>query len=71
VSTATRNAQIVRGQADARAAEIYARAYGRNAEFYSFYRSLEAYRSAIGQEGDVLVISPDSDFFKYLNQPRR
>jgi modulator of FtsH protease HflC len=71
VSTATRNAQIVRGEADAKAAEIYARAYGRNAEFYSFYRSLEAYRSAIGQEGDVLVISPDSDFFKYLNQPRR
>ncbi len=71
VSTATRNAQIVRGQADAKAAEIYARAYGRNAEFYSFYRSLEAYRSAIGQEGDMLVISPDSDFFKYLNQPRR
>jgi modulator of FtsH protease HflC len=71
VSTATRNSQIVRGEADAKAADIYARAYGRNAEFYSFYRSLEAYRSAIGQEGDVLVISPESDFFKYLNQPRR
>ncbi len=71
VSTATRNAQIVRGQADAKSAEIYAKAYGRNAEFYSFYRSLEAYRSAIGQEGDIMVISPDSDFFKYLNQPKR
>ncbi len=71
VSTATRNAQIVRGNADARSAEIYAKAYGRNAEFYSFYRSLEAYRNAIGQDGDVLVISPDGDFFKYLNQPRR
>ena len=71
VSTATRNAQIVRGQADAKSAEIYAKAYGRNAEFYSFYRSLEAYRSAIGQEGDIMVLSPDSDFFKYLNQPRR
>ena len=71
VSTATRNAQIVRGQADAKSAELYAKAYGRNAEFYSFYRSLEAYRSAIGQEGDIMVISPDSDFFKYLNQPKR
>jgi membrane protease subunit HflC len=71
VSTATRNAQIVRGQADAKSAEIYAKAYGRNAEFYSFYRSLEAYRSAIGQDGDIMVISPDSDFFKYLNQPKR
>lgn len=71
VSQATRDAQVVRGEADAKAAEIYARAYGRNAEFYSFYRSLEAYRSSIGQESDVLVLSPDSDFFKYLNQPRR
>lgn len=71
VSEATRNAQIVRGQADARAADIYAKAYSRNAEFYSFYRSLEAYRSSIGQDSDVLVLSPDSDFFKYLNQPRR
>jgi membrane protease subunit HflC len=71
VSQATRDAQIVRGEADARAADIYARAYGRNAEFYSFYRSLEAYRSSIGQDSDVLVLSPDSDFFKYLNQPRR
>ena len=71
VSTATRNAQIVRGEADAKAADIYARAYGRNAEFYSFYRSLEAYRSSIGQSGDIMVISPDSEFFKYLNQPRR
>ncbi len=71
VATATQMSQIERGKADARAAEIYARAYGRNAEFYSFYRSLEAYRNAIGQDGDVLVLSPDSDFFKYLNQPRR
>ncbi len=71
VSKATRDAQIVRGEADARAADIYAKAYGRNAEFYSFYRSLEAYRSSIGQDSDVLVLSPDSDFFKYLNQPRR
>lgn len=71
IATATQKAQIERGKADARAAEIYSRAYGRNAEFYSFYRSLEAYRNSIGRDSDVLVLSPDSDFFKYLNQPRR
>ena len=68
LSSATRDASIVRGEGDAKAAEIYANAYGKNAEFYSFYRSLQAYREALGKPGDVLVISPDSDFFKYLNK---
>lgn len=65
---ATRDASIIRGEGDSKAAEIYANAYGRNAEFYSFYRSLQAYRNALGRPGDVLVISPESDFFKYLNK---
>ena len=52
-----------------RSAEIYAKAYSRNAEFYAFYRSLQAYRTSIGTSSDVLVISPDSEFFKYLNRP--
>ena len=45
------------------------RAYNRNPEFYSFYRSLQAYRNSLGREGDVMVISPDSEFFRYLKSP--
>jgi membrane protease subunit HflC len=68
LAEAYRQAEILRGEGDAAAAEIYAKAYGRNPEFYSFYRSLQAYREALGTENDVLVISPDSEFFKYLNR---
>ncbi|HKR36367.1 MAG TPA: protease modulator HflC [Steroidobacteraceae bacterium] len=68
---AYRESEIIRGEGDARSAETYARAYGRNAEFYSFYRSLQAYRASIGTDSDVLVISPDSEFFKYLKRSER
>jgi membrane protease subunit HflC len=68
LAEANREAQIIRGEGDAESAQIYARAYSRNAEFYSFYRSLEAYRTSLGTQSDVLVISPDSEFFKYLNR---
>jgi membrane protease subunit HflC len=63
------DAQRIRGEGDAAAAAIYSAAYSRNPEFYAFYRSLQAYRSALGKEGDVMVISPDSDFFRYLKSP--
>jgi modulator of FtsH protease HflC len=66
-----RDAEVVRGEGDAQAAETYARAYQRYPEFYSLYRSLEAYRKSIGQPNDVLVISPEGEFFKYLKQPGR
>ena len=69
LAEAYRQAEILRGEGDAAAADIYAKAYGKNPEFYSFYRSLQAYREALGNEGDVLVISPDSEFFKYLSRP--
>ena len=68
LAKAERDSAIIRGQGDSEAARIYAGAYGRNAEFYSFYRSLQAYRDALGKDGDVMVISPDSEFFKYLNK---
>lgn len=71
LAEAYREAEIIRGEGDAKSAEIYAKAYGRNAEFYSFYRSLQAYRKSIGTDSDVLVISPDSEFFKYLNRANR
>ena len=54
---------------DARASAIYAAAYGQNAEFYSFYRSLEAYKSTFKNKSDVMVLDPSSDFFQYLKQP--
>jgi membrane protease subunit HflC len=63
------DAQRIRGEGDATAAAIYATAYNRNPEFYAFYRSLQAYRSALGREGDVMVISPDIEFFRYLQSP--
>jgi membrane protease subunit HflC len=71
LAKAYRESEIIRGEGDAKSADIYARAYSRNAEFYSFHRSLQGYRKAIGTDNDVLVISPDSEFFKYLNRSSR
>ncbi len=66
-----REAQKTKGEGDAQAARIYAQAYGRNAEFYSFYRSMEAYRESFKSKSDVMVLEPSSDFFKYLRNPGR
>jgi modulator of FtsH protease HflC len=71
LAAANRDAQRLRGEADAQAAAIYARSYGVNPEFAAFYRSLQAYRTALGREGDILVIEPDGEFFKYLRGPRQ
>ena len=68
---AYRQAEMVKGEGDAAAADIYARAYGRNAEFYSFYRGLQAYRKSLGKQGDVMVLAPDGEFFKYLKETGR
>ena len=62
-------AQAVMGEGDAVAAGIYAKAYGADLSFYSFYKSLEGYRSAFGKPGDVLVVDPSSEFFKYMKSP--
>jgi membrane protease subunit HflC len=67
LADATREAQRVRGEADAAAAATYARAYGANPEFAAFTRSLQAYRNSLGREGDILVIAPEGEFFKYLH----
>lgn len=67
IATALRDAQRLRGEGEAQAALVYARGYGHNIEFGAFYRSLQAYRNVLGREGDVLVIEPDGDFFKYLH----
>ena len=71
VAEAYRDAQRVKGEGDARASRIYAEAYGRDPEFYSFYRSLEAYRQSLRSKSDVMVLDPSSDYFKYLKSPGR
>ncbi len=67
LANAYRDGQIIRGVGDARAAEIYANAYNKDAEFYAFYRSIAAYRESMGKSGDLLVLDPNNEFFRYLN----
>ncbi|MCC6534209.1 MAG: protease modulator HflC [Burkholderiales bacterium] len=71
IAGAYSEAQRVKGEGDAKAAAIYARAYEQNPEFYSYYRSLEAYRASLRNRGDMLVLDPSSEFFKYLKNPAR
>jgi membrane protease subunit HflC len=66
LAQAYRDAQRVKGEGDAKATTIYGRAYEQNPEFYSFYRSLEAYKQTFKNKSDVLVLDPSSEFFKYL-----
>jgi len=68
LADAARQAGQIRGQGDASASEVYARSYSKNAEFYSFYRSMQSYREAVGTQGDMLVVAPDSAYFKYFNK---
>ena len=70
LSNAARQAAQIRGEGDASASEIYAKSYSKNAEFYSFYRSMQSYRAAIGTQGDVLVMAPDNAYFNYFNKPQ-
>jgi membrane protease subunit HflC len=66
LANAYRDAQKVKGDGDAKASAMYAAAFGRNAEFYAFYRSMEAYKQSFKNKSDVMVIDPSSSFFKYL-----
>lgn len=66
IAEAYRDAQRLKGEGDAKATATYAGAFGQNPEFYAFYRSLEAYRASFRSKGDVLVIEPNAEFFKYL-----
>jgi len=71
LADAARQAAQIRGQGDASASDIYARSYSKNAEFYSFYRSMQSYRESVGTSGDMLVVAPDSAYFKYFKQPQQ
>jgi membrane protease subunit HflC len=68
LADAHRESQKIRGIADATASEIYANAYSKDPEFYAFYRSIDAYKRSMGKSGDILVLDPNNEFFRYLNQ---
>ncbi len=68
LAEAERESQTLRGEGDAQAAKVYADAFNKNPEFFSFVRSLEAYKNSFNSKSDIMVIQPDSDFFKYMNK---
>lgn len=70
IAEAYREAEQLRGEGDAKAAEIYANAFSKDPEFYSFYRSINAYQRAFSQKSDIMLLEPDNDFFKYFKDPR-
>ena len=71
VAEAYRDAQKMKGEGDAKATATYAQAFNNNPEFYAFYRSLEAYRNSFKSKSDVIVVEPNSDFFKYMKSVGR
>ncbi len=68
IANAYRDGQKIKGEGDALAAARYADAYNRDPEFYAFYRSINAYKTSMGKSGDLLVLDPNNEFFRYLNQ---
>jgi modulator of FtsH protease HflC len=68
---AYRDAEKIKGEGDAAAADIYARAYSQNPDFYAFHRGLAAYRKSIGKQGDIMLLAPDGEFFKYFKETGR
>ncbi len=68
LAEAYKQSEEIRGEGDAEAADIYARAHQRDPEFYAFYRSLQAYRRSLGAEGDIFVLGPDSEYFRYMQE---
>ncbi|REL28527.1 protease modulator HflC [Thalassotalea euphylliae] len=71
LADAQKNAQQIRGQGDATAAKVYADAYSKDAEFYAFFRSLEAYENSFNSKSDIMVVKPDSEFFNYLKNDKQ
>jgi membrane protease subunit HflC len=71
LAEATRESEKIRGEGDSKSAEIYSSIFQKDPEFYAFYRSLEAYRNALGKPDDIMVLSPDGEFFRYLNKSGR
>jgi membrane protease subunit HflC len=70
LAEAFRDAELIRGEGDAIASDIYARAYGKNQDFFNFYRTLAAYRATFKDRNDLLVLSPDTPFFRFFRDSR-
>ena len=70
LAEAFRDAEKIKGEGDAKASRIYASAFGKNPEFYRFYRSLEAYKESFRNKKDILVVDPSSEFFRYMKHPK-
>jgi len=68
LAEARKKGEILRGEGDAKSIDIYADAFGRDADFFDFYRSMQAYRKALSGDGTTMVLSPDSEFFRYFNK---
>lgn len=71
LADAQRNSRTLRGEGDAEAAKIYAGAYGKNADFFTFLRSMEAYRNSFTNKSDVIIVQPDNEFFKLMQGPAK
>jgi membrane protease subunit HflC len=71
VAEAFKEAEKIKGEGDATASAIYNQSYGKNPEFYAFYRSTEAYKNSFKNKGDVMILDPNSDFFKYMRNPAK
>ncbi|MBT8419599.1 MAG: protease modulator HflC, partial [Gammaproteobacteria bacterium] len=69
IAEANRDSEQIRGEGDAKAAETYANAYGKDSEFYGLYRSLNAYRNTLNDRSDILIMEPNTEFFKYFKDP--
>jgi len=70
IAEAQRQAQVLRGQGDGESVKIYADAFGKDLDFFAFYRSMQAYAKSLSSSGTTLVLKPDSDFFKYLGMDK-
>jgi len=70
LANAYRNSEVLRGEGDAKAAEIFAKTYSEDSDFYAFYRSMIAYKQSLGKSGNIMVLEPDSDFFKFFKQQK-
>ena len=70
IAEAYRDAQRLKGEGDGKSAAVYAEAYGRNPEFYAFYRSMDSYKQSFRNKTDVMVLQPNSDFFRYMKSPK-
>jgi len=70
LANAYRDSEVLRGEGDAKAAETFAKAYGEDSEFYAFYRSMIAYKQSLGKSGNVMVLQPDSDFFRFFKNQK-